>query len=94
MKSAISKIQDAITKGAKPMFRTYAPLEDGVCWRVGRTYRSIEAAIRVATTMSNSRDWVEIRDDSKPLAKRLIAIARKGMLLNDVVICEASEVLQ
>lgn len=93
MKSAINKIHDAITKGSKPMFRTYRP-EEGICVRVGRTYRSIEAALRVAVTMSNSVDWIEVRDDSKPMSKRLLAIARKGMLLNDVMICEAAEVLQ
>ena len=93
MKSAISRIQDEITRGAKHMFRTYVPNEEGLCVRVGRTYRSIGTALRVATTLSNAFDYVEVKDDSKPIAKRLIAIARKGMVMNDITICEASEVL-
>lgn len=92
MKSAINKIQDEITSGHKPKFRTYAPT-DGICRRIGRTYRSIGAALRVAVTMSKTKDWIEVCDDSKPIGKRLIAIARKGMLLNDLVMVEATEVL-
>ncbi len=78
---------------AKPMYRTYVPTENGPVMRIGRTYRTLAACLRVAATLSRQHAWVEIKDDHQPLDIRLLAIARKGLVINDIHQVEVGEVL-
>ena len=78
---------------AKPMYRTYIPTENGPVMRIGRTYRTLAACLKVAATLSRAHAWVEIKDDHQPINKRLLAIARKGLIINDLIQVDIGEVV-
>ena len=65
------------------MYRTYAPTENGPTTRIGRTYKTLKACLKVAATLSRQYPYIEITDDHLPMNKRLLAIARKGMVITD-----------
>ena len=76
-----------------PQFRTYAPIENGPSTRIGRTYTTLAACMRVAATLSKNYDFVEIKDDSRPIDTRLLAIARKGQIIDSLRSHDLKEVL-
>ena len=86
------------TKTFKPclvshMYRTYAPTENGPTTRIGRTYKTLKACLKVAATLSRQYPYIEITDDHLPMNKRLLAIARKGMVITDVHQVDIGEAL-
>lgn len=90
MKTAIDKIKSSISL---PDYRTYVPDEYGTMYRIGRSYRNLKACLRVASTLSRSHAHVEVKDDTRPMARRLLCIARKGMIIDSTGAVSAQEAL-
>lgn len=78
----------------RPLYRTYVPIENGPVARIGRTYKTLAACMKVAATLSRDHAWVEIKDDHLPINKRLLAVARKGLILDHVSCVDIHDVLQ
>lgn len=75
-------------------FRMYTQFDTNCpARRVGRSHKTLQAALAVAKTLSETRfDWVEIRefDGHK---ERLATIARKGLALSSIGVHEINALI-
>lgn len=76
------------------MFRMYAQFEElAPTVRVGRAYKTLAAALRVAKTLSETKfDWVEVREFDGH-RERLATIARKGLALSSIGVHEINALI-
>jgi len=68
----------------KPAYRIYAPNEFGSLYRIGRTYTTLKTCLSTAAQLSRHFSHTEVRDDRRPIATRLLAIARSGDIIKGI----------